>query len=158
MTTGTGEVGNRLPLVWVAVAITCLFFGAGSTAQFVSTSVLSHLKHGTGWILLGFVSETGRWETEPSFKNVSGPEHKPPSLGERIRLTGPHSLYILGYGKERDETRVYEVPAPRGVVNDEDQTGLEIPSGTELKVEAVAKGPGDGSKWAVWARVVSVSE
>ena len=157
MRTSTGESNNRLALFGVAVAaIACLLLTGNGVAQVASSDTWSSLRHRTGWIILGVISEAGRWETEPSFKNLSGVEHKPPTLGDKIRVTSVHTLYIPGYGRERDESRVYEVPASKGVLMDEDQTGLELMADTELKVEAIVKGPGHASKWVVWARVVPV--
>jgi hypothetical protein len=123
----------------------------------VAPDVWAGLKHRTGWVILGVVAESGRWETQIDFKSVAADaahaEHPSLSLGHMIRLTGPHSLYIAGYGKAKDESKRFVVPAPEGRVNDSDETGLDLPADSEVRLDALVKAPGLGSKWVVWARV-----
>jgi hypothetical protein len=117
------------------------------------------LKRNTAWIMLGIVSDDGKWQTEPAFKNITlesfGTAHAAIGLGNQLRLNVPHTAYVVGYAQSGD--RVYEIPASNGIVDKADQTPWELPAGIILKVQAVAKGPTRATdKWVVWARVTPV--
>ena len=128
------------------------------------------LVHKTGWILLGGIqSDTSEFVTHVEFQIVGRKVHEDeqgqpeiPRVGDRIRVTTPHRIVILGYWSTGEKDRLVS-PTTLERLRDVDQTDLEIRAGavvevTDIKVKKVkdiqlTKSDNPMHMALVWARV-----
>lgn len=121
---------------------------------------LSLLAGETGWIFVGYFDVQSETFIEGPYVSVVSSSRRGTrryvEIGDKVRLNVAQKVYVVEFARSGASKNLMS-PIEKGVIGKGDETGMELPTNTELIVRDVSEGhrPNNPNA-ALWLRVVDV--